>query len=140
MDDIEEDLKRYGYEKISACDRWVLDGYCSEYNIGFEFISKRDCSDLGYEGQGWMWTYYDMISASSKLRTMFYDYGKMTVGVFYDPLVHVDQWIQWNDEEWDRVSDLVEESVAWKLRAQAQDFIAWLRQEGYLEPDDRERE
>jgi hypothetical protein len=124
-------------ERLGKCDRWILDGYCSEYNVGFEYISRGDCSDLGHEYLGWKWRRYNMIAASEELRELLDGYGKMTVGVFYDPLFPVALRAHKSDRECDRDYAMIDRYVAWQLQCQVQDFISWLRVEGYLEPENR---
>lgn len=125
-------------EKVTNCDRWILDGYCSEHNIGFEFISRGDCSDLGHEYLGWWWRRYDMMAAAEDLRELLAEDGTMTVGVFYDPLFPVTLREYGSYSEFYRNYDLINGYVVWLIGCQVQDFITWLRHEGYLEDGEGE--
>jgi len=138
IDDITKIRRRdccmLGLEKLTACDKWSLDGYCSELNIGFEFVSKQDYFCLGPEHPRYYGNYdYNFIFAAEELRKKFDDYGKISVAVFYDPVQPIDESIQRSDEDWSLVSGLINEFVALLIRAQVQDFIQWLKSEGYIE-------
>jgi hypothetical protein len=122
------------YEQLTGYDRWILDGYCSEYNIGFEFISRSDCSDLGHEYRGWKWRRYNMIAAAEDFREFIAQENTMTIGVFYDPLFPVPLRSHGSYRELYRNYALINGYVSWLLRCQVRDFISWLRNEGYLEP------
>jgi len=137
IDDItkikQRDCCMLGLEKLTACDKWTLDGYCSELNIGFEFLSKEDYFCLGPEPIKYFGDYeYNFISVAEELRKKFEDYGKITVAVFYDPVQPVDKYVQRSDEEWLLVGDLVNAFVALMIELQVNDFLDWLREEGII--------
>jgi hypothetical protein len=128
---------------IVACDKWFLDGYCSELNIGFEFLSEPDYFNLGaplpykryFEAGVFGPPFdYDLIYGAEIARVKLSNL-RMTLGVFYDPLVLVPSGAAWGGDDWNAIKDSVENLVEYEIAAQVQDFIAWLRQEGYLEEE-----
>lgn len=125
----------------TTVDTWILDGYGRSFNIGFEFVSKADFHMLmkPHSGLPFREDYY-MIGAAEAVRSKFLNYGKIILGVFYDPLVPADLYVEWTREQPESVNRLTNDYITKQLRLQVQDFIDWLRQEGYLEPDDGEGE
>lgn len=113
--------------------KWILDGYCTEFTIGFEFVSKEDYFDLvkPHKGFSFREDYY-IIGAAEKVRSEFMAYGKITLGVFYDPLVPVDMYLHWAKENPEKIKDLAKEYTTTKLRLQVRDFIIWLEEEGII--------
>jgi hypothetical protein len=136
-----DDLTLKGRDGTIERDSWILDGYSSESNIGFEFVSKADFHMLmkPHSGLAYREDYY-MVGAAEAIRSKFLDYGKIVLGVFYDPLVPVDEYLIWIREHPASVASVAEKYTSEQLRLQVKDFIAWLRQEGYLEPGDGEGE
>jgi hypothetical protein len=135
-------------------DKWILDGYSTELNVGFEFISTRDYWNLGslevYKDSeeaylqspilgaarigGWSSvTSWDMIAAAEAMREKLKEYGKINAGVFYDPMLTIDRSALWDDEEWKKQKPLYDEALAFLLRKQVEDFIEWLRKEKIID-------
>ena len=71
-------------EEISR--KFILDGYCSEYNLGYEFISHKDCLEL--KGLEFVFSVqeYDTKKTAEDLSEKMRKYGKINTVVFYDPL------------------------------------------------------
>jgi hypothetical protein len=137
--------------RLFNADKWFLDGYCSEYNIGFEFLSKKDYYHAASLPPPYRYhdkliiimdiptrPEYDFFEIAGILRERFVSYDRMTVAVFYDPLTYVDGELIHIAEKSKSGEVLMDSVIAEPLRAQVQDFIAWLRQEGYIGPDDGE--
>ena len=119
-------------------DTWILDGYCRGFNVGFEFVAKADFHMLmkPHSGLAFREDYY-MLGAAEAVRSKFLNYGRIILGVFYDPLVPADMYLEWTREKPESVNSLTNDYITKQLRLQVQDFIDWLYQEGYLDPEGR---
>lgn len=120
-----------------------LDGYDSEKQTGFEFISKDDI--VGWYKQGNMMSTvedYEMLDAARTLQNgLEGKTGETSVAVFYDPVAWIgkdgipenansilkNESIQWEEKEV-MLKELSEE----QLRVQVRDFIEWLKGEGII--------
>lgn len=128
---------------FTECDKWLLDGYCSENNIGFEFLSKKEHFYFGIpylSGKNIPETFivggygtYDIKYCAVKLRRIFQEFGQITIAVFYDPLGSVPRGTRCGGKDYFAINDSVETQVEEKIIAQVHDFIDWLRLEGIIE-------
>lgn len=116
----------------------TLDGYDSNLNLGFEYVSHEDIknwnSDTGYASTV---IQYDYKGTAQRLSD-----ATENVAVFYDPASQdydaFDQGFDWDDpsanisEYETQYTDEQKEKVIEDLRAQVRDFLEWLKGQGVI--------
>jgi hypothetical protein len=119
-----------GLEPSARQPRFLLDGYCVEDNIGFEYVSLPDFFQLGGEYNGSSYQEYDLFKIAEGVRETLRQHGRISVAVFYDPVVETEigEWITFTMpgyQIFERASD--------QLRLQVRDFLIWLENEGLIQ-------
>lgn len=102
-----------------------LDGYSTECNIGFVFISAADY--FRFEGwSGFTFIHYDLIKIAKGVQNALKRYGKITAAVFYDPVVKINivEKLESIDED-----ERPQYSAPGQLIAQVRDFVKWMKKE-----------
>jgi hypothetical protein len=115
-----------------------LDGIDSEKKIEVEFVSEKDYYDLGGPSSMSSVQRYDFKEVSKYVAEQVKKQGKDRAffGVFYDPLTipprvkrpKEGEKVDWEAERKKRKQHSKEESEK-QLRLQAQDFVAWLKEQ-----------
>lgn len=112
-----------------------LDGYDSDLQIGFEYISEEDVFEWAKETDSWSSvTEYDMHGTAERLSKVV-----KNTAVFYDPGADIDAFeMDWeaDSETWQAYEDQYKseqkELMQENLRAQVRDFLDWLSAEGII--------
>lgn len=125
-----ERFDQKGKEEVIDQTPVVLDAYSTKSNIGFDFVSTAECDSFRDESNmRSSWTDYDTREMAERIKDRLRDYGKVNAVVFYDPMASVSQSSRrsWEEEGIETKKKSVE-----LLKAQVDDFIAWVRKEGLL--------
>lgn len=136
---------------------FVLDGYDTKLNLGYEFVSVDDYYDLGGMRSGSTVQSYDLKELAEKLGKKLADDGKMNTVVFYDPAVLTDDpeidalfnkhgdWTPAEQKKYEAYQKklykmdyeerdiLLQKRAEQELTAQVRDFIEWMKKEKILE-------
>ena len=79
-------------KKVKEVKKLILDGYNDEYNLGYEYVSSNDYSEIDYktagpgESRSTGWT-DDYTVSSENLRQKLQKYNKINAVIFYEPAV-----------------------------------------------------
>jgi hypothetical protein len=130
--DIFRDCCIAGWEGVTGGDRWVLDGYSTKHNIGFEFVSASDHWELGMRRSMSTVQPYNFLQAARNMRNKLRLYGKINAGVFYDPCISTMEFTYGQAYTAPKGTHL-EQEIANKLISQVHDFIEWLKNENIIE-------
>lgn len=118
-----------GVEPSTRHPHLLLDGYCVEDNIGFEYVSSSDFFQLGGEFKWLGYQEYDIMKIAGGVRETLRKHGRISAAVFYDPVVEteIEEWITLRVPGYD-----VFERASDQLRLQVRDFLTWLEAEGLI--------
>ena len=130
INDVSFDSKIINYknnameEKVVQANKYklCLDGLDSKHNIGYEFVSIRNYSELGGVNSASTRQEYNLVKVAQGVKDKLQKYGKLNAVVFYDPMP-VNKKSNYNDKELRKESEEL-------LREQVKDFVKWLKKEG----------
>ncbi len=113
----------------------LLDGFDEERRIAFEYVSADDM-DAWREGeiQSSVTSYFTLDVSRTLAEQMEQTTKGMTVGVFYDPVIHSSQ-VHSSKDTGDDYTAFRQEAMRLakeELKKQVLDFIAWLKAEGII--------
>jgi hypothetical protein len=137
-DNEQEEPKESIVESESDPKPMKLGGMDAEKKIAVEFVAKGNFSDLGGPRSGSSAQDYDFTDVANYVATKVKKQGKQQIilGIFYDPLTERPDIVHKKGEtqkerkaRWDEEEKQGKEESKKQLRKQAQDFVAWLKEQ-----------
>ena len=118
-------FEQQGYDyttqaQVVVKSKFVLDGFSSAYNLGYEFVSMQDYAIMSPVRLNGLLDQIDTKSVAEGLRGMLEKHGRMNAVVFYDPMP------EYSYADYQSGKKFHEDSIIF-LKAQVADFIDWLK-------------
>lgn len=119
----------------------ILDGLDEERNVAVEFVSENEYVNLGGAQSGSTVMSYNMlgVARSVSMQVKKDSQKPIKLGVFYDPLttylrdaVPKEEWERDPEAAWKKAREASLARSRELLRQQAQDFVAWLKEQKAL--------
>jgi hypothetical protein len=120
-------MKARDHEDSIQTRSFVLERYDKDANFGYVYITSHNYFQYGGIGDFGTLRNYNTKAVAQEISQALQKYGKVNAAVFYNPLPPSNYGFKLRSSDGKEINDNGIDSARYLLRAQVQDFVAWLK-------------